>query len=647
MTREFYFFNSRLTERLNRIRRRPLTVVSAHRASGKATAVRAYLSNVQGRKLWHAITTPSFADWLASFLSILASELPGAEDEAALRQTIEAAVDPADAVAALLRRRMPEEPLFYVLEMCEETNEEILRFLYRLAAQSIRNLVLIVLIQTPDPCGFYRDTDSRVNLINEEHLRFDQDDIRESFREKKLPLSAEDAALIFAETNGWAPLVASLFHEIDRRGKLQTWESLPHHLALWEEKLGEPEEIGYGALLRRAMVEMSPLEAFSLREAEAVHAALGKADAESESLRRALSPGRLPPFLYYDRESGLYHLHSVMRAQFHRAFEALPEDEKAAIRTAHEALRTKEPDCTEALRAIGEALFAMEYDAARKQIQALSCTKTALRAGDECRLQVTEAWQGAMCGRAQSAVKELETQIAARFAAGQFAEGELLILGGVLLKLVLGGEYLPDTELFEVWAPKRTERVPDNLRYMLHILRGMRLFRAGEMQRLEIQMDAADFGDRRAETMRLLLRAVARDALDETEGAKQDVAEALALAIPDRCRLPFVVLYGQLFRLFPEDGEQEAAFLEEIRERVNRHRGSMHRNYAKKQDAYGAELTRRQMEATVLAADGLTNKEIAQRMNVSENTVKTMLRLAFRKLNVEKRSDLRVRRPEL
>jgi len=34
-------------------------------------------------------------------------------------------------------------------------------------------------------------------------------------------------------------------------------------------------------------------------------------------------------------------------------------------------------------------------------------------------------------------------------------------------------------------------------------------------------------------------------------------------------------------------------------------------------------------------------------MNVSENTVKTLLRLAFRKLNVERRSDLRVRRPEL
>ena len=78
---------------------------------------------------------------------------------------------------------------------------------------------------------------------------------------------------------------------------------------------------------------------------------------------------------------------------------------------------------------------------------------------------------------------------------------------------------------------------------------------------------------------------------------------------------------------------------------MNRHRGSIRRNYENQRDSYGAALTRRQLEATALAADGLTNKEIAQRMNVSENTVKTMLRLAFRKLNVERRSDLRVQRP--
>jgi DNA-binding CsgD family transcriptional regulator len=50
------------------------------------------------------------------------------------------------------------------------------------------------------------------------------------------------------------------------------------------------------------------------------------------------------------------------------------------------------------------------------------------------------------------------------------------------------------------------------------------------------------------------------------------------------------------------------------------------------------QLTDREMEAVEHLAEGLTSKEIAQRMNISPNTVKTFLRLVMIKMGVTTRS---------
>jgi len=50
------------------------------------------------------------------------------------------------------------------------------------------------------------------------------------------------------------------------------------------------------------------------------------------------------------------------------------------------------------------------------------------------------------------------------------------------------------------------------------------------------------------------------------------------------------------------------------------------------------QLTNREMEAVQRLAEGLTSKEIAQRMNISPNTVKTFLRLVMIKMGVTTRS---------
>lgn len=58
-------------------------------------------------------------------------------------------------------------------------------------------------------------------------------------------------------------------------------------------------------------------------------------------------------------------------------------------------------------------------------------------------------------------------------------------------------------------------------------------------------------------------------------------------------------------------------------------------------------LTPREKEAARIAASGATNKEVAEKMRVTEGTVKQYLHRAFDKVGVDCRSDLRYRAESL
>jgi DNA-binding CsgD family transcriptional regulator len=51
-------------------------------------------------------------------------------------------------------------------------------------------------------------------------------------------------------------------------------------------------------------------------------------------------------------------------------------------------------------------------------------------------------------------------------------------------------------------------------------------------------------------------------------------------------------------------------------------------------------LTASELRAARLAADGLTNREIAQHLFVTQKTIQTQLRAAYRKLDIAGRADL-------
>ncbi len=59
----------------------------------------------------------------------------------------------------------------------------------------------------------------------------------------------------------------------------------------------------------------------------------------------------------------------------------------------------------------------------------------------------------------------------------------------------------------------------------------------------------------------------------------------------------------------------------------------------RRDDATGVALTNREREILALLADGLGNKQIAARLGISANTVKTHLELLFEKLGVSSRAE--------
>jgi len=63
------------------------------------------------------------------------------------------------------------------------------------------------------------------------------------------------------------------------------------------------------------------------------------------------------------------------------------------------------------------------------------------------------------------------------------------------------------------------------------------------------------------------------------------------------------------------------------------------RQATRREGAAGATLSNREREILALLADGLVNKQIAARLGISTNTVKTHLELLFDKLDVTTRAE--------
>ena len=136
--------------------------------------------------------------------------------------------------------------------------------------------------------------------------------------------------------------------------------------------------------------------------------------------------------------------------------------------------------------------------------------------------------------------------------------------------------------------------------------------------------------------------AMANNALDNAEKAEKMLKIALDLAINDLIIMPFVENERYISEMFEKIGMESnyRDFIKKIRTVAKKYNigvKSIQKN-ARNKDNYG--LTARELDVAKLAAERLSNKEIAEKLFIAEGTVKSNLKIIFNKLDINSRTEL-------
>ncbi|MBQ1375334.1 MAG: hypothetical protein IIY69_03520 [Clostridia bacterium] len=132
--------------------------------------------------------------------------------------------------------------------------------------------------------------------------------------------------------------------------------------------------------------------------------------------------------------------------------------------------------------------------------------------------------------------------------------------------------------------------------------------------------------------------AIAHERLGHKKEAEEMLGSAIDIAIPDRIYLPFVE-YGDRVLSILDRVELSEEHKEKIRELVADGIESYKKTVAMLKKL-GVGLTKREYEVAYFASKGLNNREIAQRLSISQSTVKRELERIYEKGGIESRVQL-------
>lgn len=136
--------------------------------------------------------------------------------------------------------------------------------------------------------------------------------------------------------------------------------------------------------------------------------------------------------------------------------------------------------------------------------------------------------------------------------------------------------------------------------------------------------------------------AVGYLAMGDRDQAVSLIGRAARIALPDGLIFPIVSYSWLLQELTSELIKQEYPALlnrfNEIRERFLSGWTKLHHDMFPEE--FPPDLTPREYEVAKLAAAGLRNSEIAQKLVITESTVRAHLRTAFQKLDIDRRAKL-------
>jgi LuxR family maltose regulon positive regulatory protein len=191
-------------------------------------------------------------------------------------------------------------------------------------------------------------------------------------------------------------------------------------------------------------------------------------------------------------------------------------------------------------------------------------------------------------------------------------------------------------------------RIYFQARAFANIIYGRALLIKGEYLKLlgiseQLMGMASMFPNTLASIYTTIYIAAANERTYRREEAALTMKQALDIAMPDKVYMPFVENCDYIKPLL-EELYNHGIYREDIVRILE-----MHKPYQKAVELITKEyfeedrpkLTKREMEISLLAAEGYSNKGIGERLYISQNTVKTQLKSVFEKLGVNSRSLLK------
>jgi LuxR family maltose regulon positive regulatory protein len=182
---------------------------------------------------------------------------------------------------------------------------------------------------------------------------------------------------------------------------------------------------------------------------------------------------------------------------------------------------------------------------------------------------------------------------------------------------------------------------------MFHIVYGRAMLMSRGYPKLLGSMDhfleiASVFPNLLSQIYAHIYAAAANEKLHRRDKALEEISEALALAMPDGILMPFVENCDLIERLL-EELSRKGEYQNEV-SAISR----LYLPYLAAIEQISKEyftekrpqLTERETEIARLVAQGFSNIEIGQRLFITQNTVKTMMKRIFEKLGIHSRSML-------
>jgi LuxR family maltose regulon positive regulatory protein len=205
---------------------------------------------------------------------------------------------------------------------------------------------------------------------------------------------------------------------------------------------------------------------------------------------------------------------------------------------------------------------------------------------------------------------------------------------------------------------KKTEDVPEWIAFgdfnssklyfpaksFFNIVYGRVLLIEGEYLKLlgisdQFMEEASVFPNLLGQIYTLIFIAASNEKVYRHDAAMEALNKALEISLPDNLYMPFVENCDYIKSML-EEIKNHGIFMQQIKGilKINEfYQKSVQQITKKYFNQIKVELTEREMEIVQLVIGGLTNNEIGKSLYISENTVKTILKRVFEKLNISSR----------